>query len=920
MSEPSVPDLDGLGPDEIQVGDTLKKVIDGLGPNSLVGLLCAEGKVLYANRASLKTGGLTQSDLTEFLGKPLSQTPWFNHSKEVQDRVQEAVRLGKSGKACRMDMQIRGVGDDELVWVDFSIQPVLDAHGKVSHLVPSALVIQERKIAEANLRANEERLAITLDSIGDAVIATDAKGRVTRMNPTAERLTGWSLELAYGEPLTEVFRIINAKSRKPEKNPVELVMQNGETVGLANGTALIARDGQEYQIADSAAPIRNLQGHIEGVVLVFCDVTERYKIEEELRRTEEKFRKTFDIFPHPVTLNSQDGSLLNCNDAFCQWAGYERSELVGRTAESLGLWVDKSRRDDMLATMRREGFVNEFQAEIRKRSGEVRTVQFSSRMLSTDTEALVLTIANDITELKNVETELRHSKSQLSNALELAKLGPWSFDFPSETFTLTDNFYAIHKTSVEEVGGYSMSQDQYTQRFVPADNAGDVSEQIRRALETNDPLYHGEFESRNYFGDGTIGDFAIRYVVVKDEHGETTAIFGVHQDITQRKAEERARVQLESHLRQSQKLEAIGTLAGGIAHDFNNILTGIYGYIALAQAEIAHNPSLEGYLSEIERGSLRAADLVQQILTFSRGGRSGEEQVPVDFTLVFKEATNLLRAASPTTIKFELTIPTEPLVVKGNATQLHQIIVNLGTNAIYEMGNHPGILSLAVEGCEIGSKDFVRLTISDTGGGIEARTRERIFEPFFTTKSPGEGTGLGLSVVHGIVQSHRGSIQVESELQVGTTFEVLLPAHHSDLEETTEVDPIPQGHGERILIVDDEEMIASVAQRILTRLGYSVVKKTCSLEALALIKADPLAFDLVLSDQTMPEMQGLELAENIRAILSSLPVILTSGFNQRLSEENIKKAGARELLSKPYTVDSLARAVNRHLDPRKRRL
>ena len=382
---------------------------------------------------------------------------------------------------------------------------------------------------------------------------------------------------------------------------------------------------------------------------------------------------------------------------------------------------------------------------------------------------------------------------------------------------------------------------------------------------------------------------------------------------------------LEQQLRQSQKLEAIGTFAGGIAHDFNNILSGIYGYTALARQEANGNAELVACLDEISRGGRRAAELVRQILAFSRARTDETAIVPVQWDRVVVEAAQLLRALSPSTIEFDQQVAQDLPAVLGNATQLHQIVMNLGTNAVQAMRDRTGRLRIGLDTVvadavlrgavpDLAEGTYVRLVISDTGGGMDAATQQRAFEPFFTTKGPGEGTGLGLSVVHGIVRRHHGGIRLVSELGCGTTVEVFLPASagKEGANQPYAIAPL-RGHGERILVVDDEETVARSARLTLGRLGYVVEAETESRAALARLERDPQAFDLVLSDQTMPGLTGLDLAVRIRALRADLPVVLVSGYSSLLSTENIRAAGVREVLSKPFALEEIAGALRRHL-------
>ncbi len=422
--------------------------------------------------------------------------------------------------------------------------------------------------------------------------------------------------------------------------------------------------------------------------------------------------------------------------------------------------------------------------------------------------------------------------------------------------------------------------------------------------------------------DGTVRWIRDKAYPVKDESGQVHRIVGVAEDITDRK-------QLEEKFLLAQRMEAIGTLAGGIAHDFNNILSGIVGFNSLARQAAANNPELLEYLDEIARAGSRAADLVRQILAFSRVG--DEVMVPVQLRHIIAEAVQLLRAAIPTSINFEVNLGSNLPAVQGNATQLHQIVMNLGTNAWHAMREKPGLLSISLDACTvnepmarslpgIGPGQFVRIAVSDTGCGMDATIQERVFEPFFTTKAPGEGTGLGLAVVHGIVRSHQGTIRLASETGKGTTFEIYLPAIAATPSPVS-ADPglIPRGNGEHILFVDDELPIVRLGERMLQQIGYVAVGESRVSEALARLEREPQAYRLVITDQTMPGLTGLEFAAKIQALRADLPVVLASGYSVALTPERIQAAGVCEVMAKPYTIMTLAETIQRHL-PQKNKL
>ena len=407
--------------------------------------------------------------------------------------------------------------------------------------------------------------------------------------------------------------------------------------------------------------------------------------------------------------------------------------------------------------------------------------------------------------------------------------------------------------------------------------------------------------------------------------GNQEMIMGVARDISERKAAEEEKSKLQSQLQQSQKMESIGTLAGGIAHDFNNILMPIYGYTALALKELTpEQEKVKQYLDEVEMAASRARDLVKQILTFSR--QEVEDQVPVQIHLIIKEALKLLRASIPTTIEIRQEISKDCGCVLANPTQIHQILMNLCTNAYHAMRDTGGTLAVSLkpyqvevdsflENIQLAPGPYLRLEVSDTGHGMDRETIERVFEPYYTTKPQGEGTGMGLSVVHGIVNNHGGHISVYSEPGVGTSFNVYLPVLNgpSSCSEIVEEEEIPTGN-EHILVVDDEDYVIRMLRAMLETIGYSVTAVTDADEALQLFKDNPDDIDLVLTDMTMPKMTGYVLAQELMKIREDLPVIMCTGFSEILNKDRAKEIGVRDFIMKPFALRKISNAVRRALD------
>jgi len=411
---------------------------------------------------------------------------------------------------------------------------------------------------------------------------------------------------------------------------------------------------------------------------------------------------------------------------------------------------------------------------------------------------------------------------------------------------------------------------------------------------------------------------------LKEESGLIDVVAERLGKIIARNLAEKEKKNLEAQLRQVQKMETIGSLAGGIAHDFNNILTPIIGYSEITMDYVPEDSVIKNNLEEVLKAAMRAKDLVQQILTFSR--QSNQELKPMKIQPIIEEALSLLRASLPATIKINQNIDQECGVVLAEPTQIHQILMNLCTNAYHAMAEKGGVLGVTLRGADLDADDLALnlslnpgphliLSVSDTGHGMDRGVAERIFDPYFTTKGPGEGTGIGLSVVLGIVKSYGGDITVYSEAGAGTIFNVYLPRIKTDAVtvETESFQPTLKGN-EHILLVDDEEPIVRMVQQMLEHLGYNVTALTSSMEALETFRQHSQEFDLVITDQTMPNLTGAQLAQKLLGIRPNIPIILCTGFSEVLTEERAKAMGIREYVMKPVIKSGISKAIRKALD------
>ena len=407
--------------------------------------------------------------------------------------------------------------------------------------------------------------------------------------------------------------------------------------------------------------------------------------------------------------------------------------------------------------------------------------------------------------------------------------------------------------------------------------------------------------------------------------GLTRVNHRLQREIAEHKRAEEEEDKLKAQIQRAQRMEAIGTLAGGIAHDFNNILTAIIGYTELLRYDLPEDSKAQANLEAIYEAGIRAKDLVHQILTFSR--QSEEERKPLRISAVIKEALKLLRASLPSTIEIRQNLESESDTVLANPTQIHQVLLNLCTNSAQAMREKGGVLEVSLEDADLDSEaaashpdvkpgGYVKLTVRDTGSGIAPEIVERIFDPYFSTREPEQGTGMGLAVVHGIVESTGGSIVVESKLGKGTAIHVFFPRiRGKPTPEARVLNPFPSGN-ERILFVDDEKALVDIGVQLLEHLGYRVVARTSSIEALEVFRNQPEKFDLVVSDQTMPNMTGEMLAKELIRIRPDIPVVLCTGYSEMISEEKAAALGIKKLVMKPILMREISQTVRQILDQR----
>ena len=557
----------------------------------------------------------------------------------------------------------------------------------------------------------------------------------------------------------------------------------------------------------------------------------------------------------------------------------------------------------------------EIENRLTNREGESRTMLWTATFRH-DAEGNVTgldNIARDITERKAMEEELESSQTRFNQLAELAHEIIWEVDL--------NGLYTYVSPGVERVLGYDPAELVGKMHFYdlhPEEERETFKKGAFRVFDQGKPftgvtntLLTKEGKSIWVISNG---------IPVLNQQGEVAGYRGSDADITDKMEVEREKRVLAANLLHGQKIEAIGTLAGGIAHDFNNILSAILGFTELALEIAGEGEDPTEMLEEVLLASHRAKGLVQQILSFSR--KTEHEKVPTELGRVVTEAVKLLRASIPTTVGINLEVGTALGTVLADSTQMHQVLMNLGANAGHAMREKGGTLTITLRQESLDQAALVTLpelkkglhlilTVSDTGPGIPGELAHRIFEPFFTTKAPGEGTGLGLSVVHGIVREHKGAVTFDSTPGHGATFKVCLPCFAGAQQGLGEADDeMTRGSG-RVLVVDDEAAIGRLLAKLLTRLGYQPTVAAGPLEALAIIKRDPAAFDILFTDQTMPLLTGLELAREAMQARPGLPVVLGTGHSEIAGEAEARRLGICAFVRKPYELKALSTIMSK---------
>jgi PAS domain S-box-containing protein len=788
------------------------------------------------------------------------------------------------------------------VWVRAIGEAERNTKGGIRRVQGALQDISERKKATEGLERQQAELRVLFDLLPAMIWFKDSNDVIQRINQRAADAAGKRVEEIEGRPSVATYPRDSARYFLED---LEVIHSGKPKLGFTEH--LRGPGGKAFWVRTDRVPVRDEKGKVIGVVVMANDITSTKLRDENMRTLAAIVENSGDA----IISRTLDGNVTSWNPAAETMFGYTASEIIGRPLKVIIPPEGYNEEEEIMAGFASSDITRRCETVRMRKNGQRFDVAATISPIVDSNGKLVgvSRILRDITDRKQAIEALRESETRFRELAENIDDVFWVAD-PEDTRKqyISPAYEKIWGLTCQSA--YEMP-DKWLESIRPEDR-----DRVILALGAKKTNGRYDVEYRIIRPDGAERWIRDRAFPVRDASGAIKRWVGVAEDITRYRT-------MEEQLRQTQKMEAIGTLAGGIAHDFNNILTSISGYTELSRMILTGNDKVHAYLGVVMQATGRATDLVRQILTFSR--QEKVERQLIQLRPVVAETIKLLRASIPTTIEFDISLATNAPVVLADATQIHQILMNLGTNAWHAMKDKPGRLKVSLERCPVDVSHaatnsrlraglYARISVSDTGSGMDQATQRRIFEPFFTTKPPGEGTGLGLSVVFGIMDTHEGAVTVYSQPGEGTVFHLYFPEHAGEPAEVVAAgDAVPNGHGERILFVDDEELLAQLGQKTLTALGYQVEIATRGAEALTIVRADPQRFAIVLTDQTMPGMTGLFLATELRHMRPGLPVILMTGFSMGLRPEQIDSAGIIQVLLKPTNISSIAVAVHNAL-------
>ena len=780
-----------------------------------------------------------------------------------------------------------------------SVYPILDDTGQVDRLAVYSADITERKRSEKSLADSEHRYRQFVETANEGILSLDQNFRITFANQRIGEMLGYSTDELLGRPASYVMFDDDFEDHQRHMEA------RGHGKSESYETRLRKKDYQVLWVIVSASPLMDDHGNFLGSFGMFTDITDRKLVEESLRLEREKLKSVLDHLPDLIYMVNHEYEIQYANPALRE----ERGEINSRKCYEYMGGLDSPcpwcKSKEVFAG---KSLVWERQSAVTGKTYEI----FEAPIKNTDNAITKLLILHDITHLKKSEEKNRRLASIVDSSDD-AIIG-----------NTLDGFIISWNRGAENLFGYMENEvlGKSIAILIPDDRIHEGDEFLE-LVKSGKPVKCPHTIRKNK--DGTTVHVSLTISPIVSSSDVIVGASSIACDISDRIEADKQRQSLQSQLVQAQKLEALGNLAGGIAHDFNNIIFGIMGYTDLAMESLPKDSQAYANLERVINAANRSASMVQQILAFSRQGVS--EKSGLDLRPLVNEGLKFLRAAIPTTINIKSHIEPGQTKIWADPTKIHQVLMNLCVNASHAIGDEHGTISVdlseivvqdefAAANPPLSPGKCLRLEVTDTGSGITPENMDKIFDPYFTTKEEGKGTGLGLSVVYGIVTDHGGVIMVRSEPFKGSTFEILLPVLVADVtsvEKESESSSQIVGN-EHVLIVDDEPFLLSMFEEGLEKLGYQVTCCTDPRDALKLFQKTPKAFDIIISDYSMPEMNGVELAQEMRAIRPEIPIIICSGAGKVIEGLKNEQPWISEVIPKPLRQKKIVEALRKALD------
>jgi PAS domain S-box-containing protein len=856
-------------------------------------LIDLSGKIVAANRRGAERFGKT---VEEIIGKHLNE---YTPPDVAEKRRLKGWEVIESLKPTNFEDQIDGS------WYHNTIFPILDDQGNITHLGVYGADITERKGAEEALRQSEERYRAVVEQCSEGIYLLDPdKKQISHTNRAIQNMLGYTSK--------EISKRIVYDLLAHDKEDVDSKMQQviKEKHYFVGERKYRRKDGSLLDVEASASLI--YFGGREVLCVVVRDISERKRAEEALKESEKRYRDIFENVSDLLYFHDLRGNFIQTNLAFQKESGYGQEELRNLNIMDLIAEAYKHEFEDYFKRILEKGKDEGLMRVMTKNGSELIVEYKSSLVYGPQGPIEVRGSARDITERVLAAKALKQSEEKYRTILESIEDGYYEVDVTGSFTFFNDSFCRILGYSEDELMGIN-----YGKYCAPAD-VERVYQTFNRVYATSESVKRFDWEIIKKDGDKV--HLEVSVYLMKNPEGQRIGFGGIVRDITERKRAEKERRKLEAQVVQAQKMEAIGTLAGGIAHDFNNLLMGIQGRTSLMTIDThLPRPHLE-HLKGIEDCVRSAADLTKQLLGFARGGRY--EVKPTDLNETVKNQNRLFgRTKKEITIHAKYGKDLWPAEVDEG--QIEQVLLNLYVNAWQAMPGG-GELYLQTENVTL-DEDFakpftveagkyVKISVTDTGVGMDDATRQRIFEPFFTTKEMGRGTGLGLASAYGIIKNHGGFINVYSEKGVGTTFNIYLPASEKEvIEDKMLSDEVLKGT-ETILLVDDEEMVADAGGQLLEEIGYSVLIARSGKEAIEIYEKNRDQIGLVILDMIMPVMGGGETYDRLKEANPDIKVLLSSGYSINGEASEILDRGCSGFIQKPFNVKELSQKIRGILD------